>query len=83
MSKLFPKIREMMRQHDLNNKSFAEELGIAASTLSGKLNGHYPWTSDEMWKIMELFSIPANQLHCIFPRGGRNPANIKPIKRTA
>lgn len=83
MSKLFPKVRDLMRLYDLTNKSLADELGIAASTLSNKLNGHFPWSSDEMWQIMEMFNVPDSQFHIVFPQGGKARTEPKPIKRPA
>lgn len=83
MSKLFSKIRDLMRIYDLTNKSFAEELGISASTLSHKLNGHFPWSSDEMWQIMEMFNVPPNQFHEVFPRHGKGQAVPKLTRRSA
>lgn len=84
MARPYKVIRNLMRDHDLTNKLLGELLGgLAASTISNKLNGHSPWTSDEMWKIMDLFQIPAHKFHEIFPPKGMNKEGIKPLRRPA
>ena len=83
MARPFKELRNLMRENELTNESLAREIGCASSTISNKLNGHYPWTSDEMWRIMELTNQPDHRLHTIFPRGGQNEPGAKHRKRSA
>ena len=85
MARPFGEVRKLMREYDLSNERLGQELGCAASTISSKLNGKTPWTSEEMWQIMELFNEPACRLHIIFPRDGQNEAGAKhrKIRRSA
>jgi hypothetical protein len=70
MARLFKNLRLVMREYDLTNELLGREIGCSPGTISNKLNGHFPWTSEEMWKIMELTNQPAHKLHDIFPRHG-------------
>lgn len=84
MARPYKAIRDLMRDHDLTNELLGEMLGgLAASTISNKLNGHFPWRSDEMWKIMDLFQIPPHKFHETFPPNGKNKEVVKPLKRPA
>lgn len=77
MARPYKRVRELMREYDLTNETLAQEIGCATSTISNKLNGKYPWTSDEMWKIMDLTNQPEHELHRVFPRKGRNEEKLK------
>lgn len=84
MARPYKAIRDLMRDYDLTNELLGEMLGgLAASTISNKLNCHFPWTSDEMWKIMDLFQIPAHRFHEIFPPKGKNKDILKPLRLPA
>lgn len=71
MSRPYNKLRILMHTYDFTNESLAEELGCATCTVSHKLNARYPWTSSEMWKIMDLFEQPPSKLHELFPAYGK------------
>lgn len=83
MARPFHELRCMMRAHDITNVLLARELGVGVTTVSHKLNAHYPWTAEEMWKIMDLFNQPAHRLHQIFPRNGKNTIEPQRILRRA
>jgi len=84
MARPYKAIRDLMHDHDLTNKLLGKLLGgLAASTISNKLNGHFPWTSEEMWKIMEITNQPPHRFHLIFPKDGQNEPGAKRAKRTA
>lgn len=85
MARPYKALRDLMRKYDLTNELLGQEIGCAASTVSNKLNAHYPWTSDEMWKIMDITNQPMHRLHEIFPPNGRNETavNRKVIRRPA
>ena len=79
MAKPHEKLRNIIGQHDMTEADLAAELDIDVSTMSRKLMGHTPWTSAQMWRIMEMFAIPDKQLHLVFPPKGLSKAP----KRTA
>lgn len=83
MARPFKELRNIMREYDLTNELLGREIGCATSTVSNKLNGHFPWTSEEMWKIMEVTNQPPHRFHLIFPRDGQNEPGAKRAKRTA
>jgi hypothetical protein len=70
-------VRNLMREYDYTGPTLAAELGISVVTLSHRLNGKYPWTSDEMYKFMELTEQPFHRMHEIFPRNGINEPGVK------
>lgn len=81
MARPFKAIRDLIHEYELNGQIMADELGIRRSTFSQKLNAHYPWTSEEMWKIMYIFNQPKEKLHELFPQNGQNEEEVKRPKR--
>ena len=77
MAKPFKEMRRLMHEFEFTNETLGEALGISATTVSTKLNAHYPWTSAEMWKFMELTQQPAHRLHEVFPPGGINEPGVQ------
>lgn len=77
MARPFKELRKLMHEYELTNETLGREIGCAVGTVSNKLNARYPWTADEMWKIMEIFNQPASRLHEIFPRNGQNEPGAK------
>ena len=83
MARPFKELRDAMHRCELTNEALAREIGCGTATISVKLNAHYPWTSEEMWKIMELIGEPDHRLHQFFPRDGQNEPGAKRGKRSA
>lgn len=77
MARPYKKVRDLMHEYDYTNETMSRELGISARALSGRLNCHYPWTSDEMWKFMDLTNQPASRMHEIFPKDGINEPGVQ------
>lgn len=70
MDRPYKELRKAMRSADVSNVYLAEKLGMAASSVSLRLNGHCPWESDRMYAVMDLLHLPYDQLHIYFPPGG-------------
>lgn len=77
MAKPFKRLRNLMHINDLTSEMLAEEIGIGVDTMSRKLCGHSAWTSDQMWRIMEILGEPDANLHEVFPRNGQNEPNVR------
>ncbi len=77
MSRPYKNLRLLMQTYDFTTEALAEELGCSRCTVSHKLNAHHPWTSNEMWKIMELFEQSPSKLHELFPMNGQNEPGVK------
>ena len=75
-------LRDLLRENDITYDVLREELGIGADTISRKMNAHSPWTSDQMYAILDLVGAKEDALHKIFPRNGQNdPEVIKVFKK--
>jgi hypothetical protein len=70
MGRPFKILRCIMHEHDYTQQMLGEELGLTQCSVSHRMNAHVPWSSDEMWHIMELFHVPAKRLHEVFPSHG-------------
>lgn len=68
MAKPFTKLRARFLEEDIDQKSIAALIHIDPSTLSKKLMGYSPFTSDEMYMICDVLNIKDNELHIFFPR---------------
>lgn len=63
-------LRAVMVRHGYNGQLLAEAIGVSPNTVSSSLCGKRPWTSDEMYMIMDLFHLPYSLLPVIFPKNG-------------
>ena len=77
MAKPYKTLRDYLKQAEITSEILAQELGIGVDTVSRKLCDHSPWTSDQMWQIMEILCIPDNKLHEVFPRNGQNNKEVR------
>ena len=79
--KLYIDLRGLLKANDYTQGQFARASGIPIGTLRDRLCGKYPWTLDEAYKVLDFFRVPHNQLHLIFPPGGKAEAgkNNAPI----
>ena len=72
MAKPYSVLRGLLYSKEITQAILAEELDIGTDTVSRKLNAHSPWTSDQMYKILDLVGAKEESLHVIFPRNGRS-----------
>lgn len=66
-------LRGEMQKYGITGRFLSAILGITPPTFSRKMTGKAPWSSFEMYKIMECIDQPINRLHELFPdyRGKR------------
>ena len=70
MARPFKILRGIMSDHDYTQQMLGDELGLTQTSISHRLTAKTPWSSDEMWQIMNLFHIPAKRFHEVFPPSG-------------
>lgn len=61
-SKLIGKIKERFK----NRKDFCNLINLSQNSLSKKLNNHVPFTSTEIYTIIDLLGIDAVEIHIYF-----------------
>lgn len=61
-SKLKGKIKEQFN----NRKDFVKLIGLSLNSLSKKLNNKVPFTSPEIYRIVEVLGIDASEIHVYF-----------------
>ncbi len=61
-SKLKGKIKEQFN----NRKDFVKLIGLSLNSLSKKLNNKVPFTSPEIYRIVEVLGIDVNEIHVYF-----------------
>lgn len=66
----YTEIRAEMVRRGLDGAKMAEALGISRITYSNKLCAHIPFTSREMYTILDLFGRPDSDIALYFPRNG-------------
>ena len=68
MSKPHAKLRGLMMANDYTMPQLARKIGIGKSAMSERLNYHRDgFTLQEAYTIMQLFHVPIEQLHEVFP----------------
>ena len=82
MAKPYKILRDLLRENDITYDVLRDELDIGTDTISRKMNARSPWTSDQMYAILDLVGAKEESLHKIFPRNGQSdPEAIKEFKR--
>lgn len=82
MARPFNELRMLMHEYGYTQKEIGDVIGVTTCSVSRRMNAQLPWTSDEMWKIMELFHIPAKRMHEVFPKQGINEPGVqRPVYR--
>ena len=62
----FWRLRARFRDYGLFDSELAQATGIAQSTLSRRMRGTMPWTSDEIKTICRVLNIPQEQVGAYF-----------------
>lgn len=61
-SKLIGKIKEQFK----NRQEFCKLISLSNNSLSKKLNNKVPFTSSEIYKIVEVLGIDISEIHIYF-----------------
>lgn len=67
MAKPYAELRGLLVQNDMDQKQLARRLQMGLTSLSARMNAHQTWELSECYAIMDLFEIPHERLHQIFP----------------
>lgn len=62
----YAKLRGRAVEMGLSQKDIAQQIGISGTTYSLKINGRYPFKQSEIQKIVNLLSIPADEIGTYF-----------------
>ena len=68
-------LRAEMVRNGYNATRLASAIGCTPVTVSHRLCGKSPWTSREMYIIMDLFNLPYERLNTFFPKNGISDPN--------
>jgi hypothetical protein len=74
---MFNKLRGKLREFDIDQSYLAHKLKICPMSVSRKMTGKRPWTSDEMYAVMDLIQEPYEKLHEYFPKDGGATRKLK------
>ena len=61
-------LRELMDEIGYTRQDLKRDLKLGMTAVSFRLNGRTPWQTDEMYKILEVFKVPEEHLHIVFPK---------------
>jgi hypothetical protein len=71
MKKQFSKLRSKMLEYEIDQNELSEMLGRCIVYVSQRFTGKRPWDLTDMYKIMDEFKIPYEQMHEYFPKNGK------------
>lgn len=71
MSKLFASLRARMIEADVDQEHLGEIIYRSLSAVNRRMNNKEDWTQSEQYTIMDELRIPYDQMHLIFPKGGK------------
>ena len=64
--KNYARLRGRTIEKGMSQKDVAKQIGMSETTYSLKLNGRYPFKQSEMQKIINLLSIPVDEIGSYF-----------------
>lgn len=67
----FAMLRAAMLGAGYKQSEVAEKIGISPVAFSRRMNGKYPFSLDEVYKLLELLKLPSSEIHTYFPKGGK------------
>lgn len=62
----YSRLRGRIREFDLTIDECADEAGIARSTFSLKINGHFGFKQEEIIRLCRVLAIPLEHIHRYF-----------------
>lgn len=71
MARPFKALRVALMDADIQQGYLARQFRVSTNTITARMNGHKPWTLDEMYRVMDLLRLPYAQLHVYFPKDGK------------
>lgn len=71
MTRRYSYLSGRLRQLELTQTDVGKTLGLSQTAISQRFNGRTSWSSDEMYKILDLCRARPEELHLYFPRDGR------------
>ena len=71
MARLSGKLRGLMREFGDTQDDVARALFLIRISVSNRLRGAAEWKLDEMYALMDRYHVQHDQLHEVFPKGGR------------
>lgn len=70
MPKKYRKLKGRLFELDINQVMLSKKLGHSPFYISQRMNGKLPFTLDDIYIICDYASIPYEEIHLYFPRGG-------------
>ena len=61
MYRKFHKLRVRLAECEMRQGDVAQAAGIAKSTMTARMKGYQPWTSDEIMAVAKVLNIPREQ----------------------
>lgn len=61
MYRKFHKLRVRFAECEMRQGDVAQAAGIAKSTMTARMKGYQPWTSDEIMTVAKVLNIPREQ----------------------
>ena len=61
MYRKFHKLRVRFAEMELRQGDVAQAAGMAKSTMTARMKGYQPWTSDEIMAVAKVLNIPREQ----------------------
>lgn len=71
MARTYAKLRALMMQNDDTQNDLARLMLVSPQAISNRMNNRSDWKLSEMYAIMNRYHVPHEQLHEVFPEGGK------------
>ena len=70
LKKRFTTLRCALIENGTTQYALAHDLGLSPSSLSKRLTGKVPWTTQEAYSVLRLLNRPDTELQLYFPPDG-------------
>ena len=61
-------LRELMADANYTNQDLSRQLNLGTDAVSKRLNGRAEWLKEEMYRILDVFRVPEEYMHIVFPK---------------
>ena len=61
-------LRELMDDANYSNRDMARQLNLGVDAVSKRLNGRAEWLKEEMYRLLDVFKVPEEHMHIVFPK---------------
>lgn len=74
--KRYKRLRAAMSAAGVTGQDIARRLDCSGNTISARMTGRVPWSMSDAYMVLDMLSLPSDQIYTYFPPGGIDPPEV-------